>query len=237
MNALPWFRLYHRMIDDDKLRLLAFEDRWHFVALCCLKASGLLDDKSNLRDRKIAVKLGVQARELDEISRRLFEVGLVDENLSPTAWDDLQLKSDVSSSRVKSFREKQRLNTMKRECNVSETVQEGEEDKDRDKDREKREGNLQANTTPLLEKHVIEKWNEIANNHDLPLVKVVTEKRRLLIASAIASHSIDDWITAMDAVDASAFCHGKNARGWKASFDWMIGPDIFAKLMEGNYDG
>ncbi|EXU79084.1 hypothetical protein AX13_08315 [Comamonas aquatica DA1877] len=42
-KQLPWFRVYTRMVDDDKLKLLAFEDRWHFVALLCLKGEGLLD--------------------------------------------------------------------------------------------------------------------------------------------------------------------------------------------------
>jgi hypothetical protein len=125
MSGLQWFRLYHRIVDDEKLRLLAFEDRWHFVALCCLKADGLLDTPNDsLRSRKIAVKLGVQLRELDEIGRRLQEVGLVDENLSPVAWDELQYKSDNSTERVKKYREKQQRNTVKRECNVSVTRQE-----------------------------------------------------------------------------------------------------------------
>lgn len=106
MSALPWFRLYHRMVDDEKLRLLAFEDRWHFVAFCCLKGSGLLDEPSDdLRDRKIAVKLGVQVRELEEIGRRLSEVGLIDENLCPVAWDELQKRGDSSAERVQRYRE------------------------------------------------------------------------------------------------------------------------------------
>jgi len=107
--SMQWFRLYHRIIDDEKLRLLAFEDRWHFVALCCLKGDGLLDEPDDsLRQRKIAVKLGVQVRELEEIGRRLQEVGLIDESLSPVAWDELQYRSDNSSERVKKYREKQR---------------------------------------------------------------------------------------------------------------------------------
>ena len=131
MSSLPWFRLYHRIIDDDKLRLLAFEDRWHFVAFCCLKAEGLLDaPDDNLRDRRIAVKLGVQVRELEEIGRRLQEVGLIDQNLSPIAWDDLQYKSDNSTDRVKKYREKQQRNSAKRECNVSVTGQDTETDTD-----------------------------------------------------------------------------------------------------------
>jgi ribosomal protein S13 len=131
VSGLQWFRLYHRIVDDEKLRLLAFEDRWHFVALCCLKADGLLDTPNdNLRSRKIAVKLGVQLRELDEIGRRLQEVNLVDENLSPVAWDELQYKSDNSTNRVKKYREKQQYNAMKRERNVSVTGQETDTDTD-----------------------------------------------------------------------------------------------------------
>jgi hypothetical protein len=65
MSGLQWFRLYHRIVDDEKLRLLAFEDRWHFVALCCLKADGLLDTPNDsLRSRKIAVKQGVLLADL-----------------------------------------------------------------------------------------------------------------------------------------------------------------------------
>ena len=127
MSQMQWFRLYSRIVDDEKLRLLAFEDRWHFVALCCLKSDGLLDEPtSDLRQRKIAVKIGVQVRELEEIGRRLQEVGLVDENLSPLAWDELQFRSDNSTDRVKKFREKQRGNAVKRKRNVSVAVQETE---------------------------------------------------------------------------------------------------------------
>ncbi|RBO91053.1 hypothetical protein [Pseudochrobactrum asaccharolyticum] len=131
MSNLQWFRLYHRVIDDEKIRLLAFEDRWHFVALMCLKADGLLDDEeSSLKQRKIAVKLGVQARELDEIKRRLFEVGLVDENMSPMAWDELQYRSDSSTDRVRKYREKTKRNRNETSCNVTVTPQDTDTDTD-----------------------------------------------------------------------------------------------------------
>lgn len=108
-QPLPWFRLYHEAIDDEKLRLLAFEDRWHWVAILCCKCKGLLDDESTpqMRDRKLAVKLGVQQRELDEIKRRLTEVGLIDENWQPHGWDKRQYVSDHSTERVRKHRHKQ----------------------------------------------------------------------------------------------------------------------------------
>lgn len=136
MTSLPWFRLYHRMVDDDRLRLLAFEDRWHFVAVLCLKASGMIDDlHDELWERRLAVKLGLQARELEELQRRLMAVGLIDAEWQPCKWDELQFRSDNSTERVKSWRErkqKQERNKVKRFSNVAVTAQEADTDTEKD---------------------------------------------------------------------------------------------------------
>ncbi|TDS74392.1 hypothetical protein [Comamonas sp. JUb58] len=93
---LPWFRAYTEMIDDEKLRLLAFEDRWHFIALLCLKGQGVLDDAGPLLLRKVAVKMGIDTRTLEEVARRLAEVGLVErETLQPLNWNARQMRSDT----------------------------------------------------------------------------------------------------------------------------------------------
>ena len=98
--SLPWFRTYTRLIDDEKLKLLAFEDRWHFMALLCCKGQGILDNPGELMRRKVAVKLGLAVRELDEVVRRLSEVGLIDaDTLQPVAWDKLQFVSDSDPTR------------------------------------------------------------------------------------------------------------------------------------------
>lgn len=117
MNGhLLWFRLWSEAVDDEKLRLLAYEDRWHFIAILCCKAQGLLDNPGDLMQRKVSVKLGLQVRELDEVARRLAEVGLVDaETLQPIAWESRQCPSDRSTERVRAWRAKR---------NVSETLHE-----------------------------------------------------------------------------------------------------------------
>lgn len=104
---LPWFRMYTEAVDDPKLRLLAFEDRWHFIAILCCKGQGIIDTNPELLDRMLAVKLGVQGRELDEIKRRLMEVGLVDDCWQPTAWGKRQFVSDqdpTNAERQKRYR-------------------------------------------------------------------------------------------------------------------------------------
>lgn len=127
-GGLPWFRMYVEAVDDEKLRLLAFEDRWHFVALLCCKGKGILDGDGSLVRRMVAVKLGLDLRSLDEVVRRLSEVGLVDKRtLQPCAWDERQFLSDKSTVRVRAYRER-----MKRFGNVSETAQDTDTDSDTD---------------------------------------------------------------------------------------------------------
>jgi len=126
--ANPWFRLYSEMVDDEKLRLLAFEDRWHYVAILCCKNSGLLDagDSQAMLMRKLGVKLGLAARDLEAALFRLEEVGLIDSaTAQPLGWDDRQFLSDSSTARVQAYRERK-----KRTGNVSVTAQDTDTDTD-----------------------------------------------------------------------------------------------------------
>lgn len=231
MSAPPWFRLYHRMVDDDKLRLLAFEDRWHFVALCCLKASGLIDEPdSDVRTRRIAVKLGVQVRELDEISRRLREVDLVDESLNPVAWDELQFRSDTSTDRVKKFREKQQRNKVQRCGNVSVTAQETDTETEEEV---AKATPASADADALKPIHVMDEWNTSAARMGKPHVRDLTPARRQLIGARIAQYSIDDFAAVFGKIEASKFLR----EGRFCTFDWSMKRANFQKILEGNYDG
>ena len=182
MSKLQWFRLYSRMIDDDRIRLLAFEDRWHFVALCCLKSDGLLDDPNpDLRMRRIAVKMGLQLRDLEEVKRRLFEVGLIDENMSPKAWDELQYKSDTSSERVKKHREKSKASKVKRSCNVSVTPPE-QSRADTDTEQKK------DNSTPKSELETVldSEHSQAVIAHRRSLKKPLTKHAAKLLAKSLS---------------------------------------------------
>lgn len=100
---MQWFRLWTDAVDDEKLRLLAFEDRWHFVALLCLKAKGLLDTPTTpeLLGRKVGVKLGLTEPAREEVKRRLLEVELIDANWQPIGWDHRQFQSDHTAAERK----------------------------------------------------------------------------------------------------------------------------------------
>ncbi len=230
--SMQWFRLYHRIVDDEKLRLLAFEDRWHFVALCCLKGDGLLDEPDDsLRQRKIAVKLGVQVRELEEIGRRLQEVGLIDESLSPVAWDELQYRSDNSSERVKKYREKQKRNASKRISNVSVTGQETDTDTDIEP-----KGSCETGVSPVRPSEIIEAWNITAADLGLPRIVKLTADRKRKLAARCKDSTLEEFQQALESIRRSKFLQGGNKEGWKANFDFFLQPKSFAKLIEGSYD-
>ena len=161
MNSkkFPWFRLYTETVDDEKLRLLAFEDRWHFIALLCLKGQGLLDEGGPLLMRKVAVKLGLDTRALEEVARRLAEVGLIDQNtFQPLAWDKRQMKSDSSAERVKAFRERKKQVNKSDEkapktggngyCNVTVTAQDTDTDTDTDINKPQQPARARAAAVP-----------------------------------------------------------------------------------------
>ena len=121
--SLPWFRMYAEAVDDEKLRLLAFEDRWHFVALLCLKAMGTLDNGAPHLERRIALKLGLQLPQLDEVKRRLLDVNLITDDWQPVKWDSRQYDSDISTERVRRFRAKRQGNVSETDKNRTDTEQ------------------------------------------------------------------------------------------------------------------
>lgn len=233
MSQMQWFRLYSRIVDDEKLRLLAFEDRWHFVALCCLQSSGLLGEPtSDLRDRKIAVKLGVQVRELEEIARRLREVDLVDENLTPIAWNELQYRSDVSTDRVKKYREKQRRNTVQRFKNVPVTVQETDTETESNSPKGER---ASGDAPSLRPEHVFEGYQGLAQELGLTVPRDFTPERRQLVKGRIAQHPLDDFLAVFAKCRGSPFLRGDRDRT-PLTFDWLMKKSNFLKTLEGNYD-
>ena len=152
MKALPWFRMYHEALDDEKLRLLACEDRWHFVALLCCKAKGILDEGGALLRRKLAVKLGLSTNELDEVARRLSEVGLIDKDtFQPLAWDSRQMQSDkdvTNAERQKRYREANKAPVTHSNALRNAPVTRREEDTDTDTDKEVDKKNTHANAPP-----------------------------------------------------------------------------------------
>ena len=77
----------------------------------------------------------------------------------------------------------------------------------------------------------------LAREHNLPICETLTERRRArLIGRLKDTGGIEGFTEAIERIPRSGFLLGKNDRGWRANFDWLLQPDSFAKLREGTYD-
>jgi len=106
---MRWLRLWTDITGDPKIKMLAFEDRWHYVALLCMKRRGDVDGVTgDLLERSVGVSLGLGDRDRDELKRRLMEVKLIDDRWQPKAWKKRQFPSDSSATRTRRWRERSR---------------------------------------------------------------------------------------------------------------------------------
>lgn len=67
---------------------------------------------------------------------------------------------------------------------------------------------------------------------------LMSDQRKGNVRSRIREYGGDVQMVykAIDKAMASDFMNGKNGKGWVASFDWMMCPSNFPKVLEGNYD-
>ena len=69
----------------------------------------------------------------------------------------------------------------------------------------------------------------------LPKVVKVTDSRKKTINARLNEHSIEDIEAVFRKAEASDFLTGKKTN-WSADFDWLMKPNNFVKVLEGNYD-
>ena len=95
---MKWFKVHAEIIHDPKIRALAFEDRWHFVAVMALTADGTLDEPAELRDELVSVALGLHGIDLEKAKARLMRLRLIGDDWKPTRWEKRQASADPTSA-------------------------------------------------------------------------------------------------------------------------------------------
>lgn len=86
-------------------------------------------------------------------------------------------------------------------------------------------------------KSITDLWNTLTSFGIKPIRSIVPEsERHRLLRARFRQYGEDSFIEIVDKIKASDFLQGKNSKGWAVSFDWVIKPNNYPKVLEGNYD-
>ena len=95
--------------------------------------------------------------------------------------------------------------------------------------------NISTSKAVLIPKHlecIAEEWN----NLNLKQIKNIDNTRLRLLNARIKEYGVDVVLEAIRKINNSNFLKGQNPKGWTITFDWLIKPNNFIKVLEGNYD-
>ena len=82
----------------------------------------------------------------------------------------------------------------------------------------------------------MEKWNKLANECDLSLIKSFTENRKKKLFELLGKYTQEEILETMLKIKNISFLLGRTDKSnWKISFDDFLNEDKFMKIMEGSY--
>ena len=235
---MKWFKVYAEMIDDPKLRLLSFEDRWHYVALLCCKADGIQDEVDGLWEELLRVKLGLAQAEFDSLKKRLLKVSLIDESWNPKGWEKRQAAKDpLAAERQRKYRENQKKRNVTHNVTATSRVEE-EVEEEREEETTTTSPAKAGNRAPVQQ--IVDLYHEILPAN--PRVVKITPARRSLIKQRWNDElkTLDNWRNYFEHVAQSNFLTGRaipqNGKPvFFADLEWLVRPSNLVKVAEGKY--
>lgn len=175
---------------------------------CSEELAIVLDEDVNIV--KLAVNALIQAKAVEELD---------DGSLYIIAMQDLIGKEGESAERVRKFRQRQK--TLLLQCNSEVTKCNTEIEIEKEK-----EIKIDYNS-------IIEIYN--FNCPNLPQVKKITDKRKRMVKTFLKEFTEEQFTEICKIANNNNFLTGKNDRGWKADFDFLMKVDKATSILEGKY--
>ena len=211
---------------------------------CC--KIGLFD--ADLYARGYISSVAIQER-FSEMCKRAKRIGKIDSNISLLKSSEESTQSSEETGK-NSENGKEKLH--KRNNNIKDRIIEGtdvptsdnsderqlsipvESDESESVDEEKT-GKEKTTKESVNWANLVTNWNRITAG-SFPPITSIENKRRQMAAARISEYGKDAFMQAIRRAVQSDFLRGQNTRGFVLTFDWLIRPNNFPKVLEGNYD-
>jgi len=94
--------------------------------------------------------------------------------------------------------------------------------------------NIYIHKRKIIE-NIIKKWNQFAEENDLPIVKKLSDRRKKHLLKRLKEKEFN-FDEILNQIKKSKFLLGENDNGWRVTFDWIIqNNDNYIKILEGKY--
>ena len=83
---------------------------------------------------------------------------------------------------------------------------------------------------------IAEQWN-VLKDYGITPVRIIgpnTERGKMLRAR-LRQYGFESFAEVVEQIKHSKFLQGKNGKAWQVTFDWVVHPSNYAKVLEGNY--
>lgn len=148
-----------------------------------------------------------QCAQVDEISRKNAENVKI-------RWENARKQKALSEGNTTVLEPLSEGNTNKNK----------EKDKDRDRDRKKE-----------FTDFVVDTYKSVCSGK-FNSIKSLSEARKSHCFALVEKFGKESVKEGLEKAGNSSFLTGSNGAGWRATFDWLILPSNFTKVLEGNYD-
>ena len=100
------------------------------------------------------------------------------------------------------------------------------------------EANDSLSSSTLDFARLVAYFNGLLKEHNslMPQVKQLNETRKKMLKARVREFGKEALVSVFKKAAVSDFLNGKNNRNFVASFDWLLKPTNFPKVLEGNYD-
>lgn len=258
MSDVKWIKITTDIFDDEKIAIIeTMPDADSIIViwfkLLCLAGktnnSGvfMMNEKIAYTDKMLAT-IFRRKESTVQLALKTFEefgmIEIIDGVITIPKWgkhqnlDLIEKKREYQREYMSKYREKQRLLASKTnskdncktnsKANVSRVEEDIEEEREEDIDI-----NIYSPKKADYTK-ILNLFHEHAKT--LPRVRTLNEARKAKIRNLLKEYSADDFETVFRKAEASDFLSGRSGKWTACSFDWLIKPSNFLKVIEGNYD-
>ncbi len=223
-----WIKLHKHLLDDFEFHSLPIASK-ALAPMLWLLASEYPDGKIDAPSAKLAFRLRMSEPDFIAAVKPLILAGffVCDQDLEQVASDSLA--KCLPRDRDRDREEKE--NSANKLIGIGEQVPPLPEDQD-GVDKGLDEGDnpygLGADEAGL----VGNSWNGMAEEHGLPTIQRMTRARRQKILARAKEVGLTNLITTIEKVPDQPFLLGRNDRGWRIDFDWLMEPRNFVKVEE-----